>query len=99
MRNVCGTRAVGATPKQIYYMAAGFLLIIYIKSAPLNSPIDLARYQFMYDGVAKFWNFPIKLGREADFAQPSSRYLQVRVDCLTLLDTLKVVHIWYTTKT
>jgi len=80
-------------------MAAGFLLIIYIKSAPLSSPIDLARCQFMYDGVLKFWNFPIKLGRGAVFAQRSSRCLQVRDDCLTLLDTPKVVHIWYTTKT
>jgi hypothetical protein len=80
-------------------MAAGFLLIIYIKSAPLDSPIELARCQFKYNGVVKFWNFPKKLGPSAVFAQRSSRCLHVREDCLTLLDTLKVVHIWYTTKT
>jgi hypothetical protein len=48
-------------------MAAGFLLIIYIKSAPPNSPIDLARCQFMYGGAVEFKNFPIKLGRGRSF--------------------------------
>jgi hypothetical protein len=94
----CGTRAVRATPQQIYYMAAGFLLIIYIKSAPLTRPIDLARCQFMYDDVVKFRNFRIKPDHSAVFARRSARCLQVRDDCLTLLDTLKVVHIWYITK-
>ncbi len=50
-------------------MAAGFLLIISIKSAPLHRPIDLARCQLVSDGVVKFKNFPIMLGRGAVFAQ------------------------------
>jgi hypothetical protein len=63
-----GTRTVRASAAQIYYMAAGFLLIIYIKNAPPSGPIDLASCQFMYDGVVKFWNFPIKLGHSAVFS-------------------------------
>jgi hypothetical protein len=48
-------------------MAAGFLLIIYIKGASLNSPIDLARCQFTYDGVVEFKYFPIKRRRGRSF--------------------------------
>jgi hypothetical protein len=55
-------------------MAAGFFLIIYSKRAPLNSPMVFAGCQFMYDGVVKFNNLPIKLDRSAVFAQRSSRW-------------------------
>ncbi len=48
-------------------MAAGFLLIIYLKSAPINGPIGLARGQFLGDDIVKFKNFPIKHGSGAIF--------------------------------
>lgn len=80
-------------------MAAGFLLIIYLKAAPIDGPLGLARCRFLDDGIAKFKNFPIKPAAAQFFAPRGSRCPQVRDSCLTLLDTLKVVHIWYTTKT